>query len=184
MSTATGPGADPFRVLVVDDNRDAADSLALLLGRQGYQVRIAYNGPSAMREADAFRPDCLFLDLGLPGMDGFTVARRVRELPTQKPVKLIALTAYSGPEYARRAAEAGFDHYLVKPADPEEITRLLIMLREVRELAQETKELMQETKEELRETKMEIREVKEELKEVKEELKEVKEIIRKDTPDE
>lgn len=178
-----------LHVLVVDDNKDAADTLALLLTVWGYDVRVAYDGASGLRVADAYRPECLFLDIGLPGLDGFDLARQVRQLPGMTRAKLIALTAYSDETYVRRAKEAGFDYHLVKPAPPSEIERLLKMLERVMRLAETTEELAKqnvslanETKELLQEVRQDIREVKEEVREIKEELREVKETMCDEEP--
>jgi len=181
----------PLSVLIADDNRDAADTLAALLRLRGYAVRVAYAGPAALAAALADPPDCAILDIGMPGLDGYAVARQLRAEPATRAAKLIALTGYSENEIGSRALDAGFDHHLVKGrANPAEIEELLKMLEEIKGLATETKGLLQEAKAEfreakaeIRETKEEIREVKEELKEVKEELKEVKEELRDIRPD-
>ena len=157
-----------LRILVVDDNRDAADSLSMLFRLWGYEVEVAYDGMEALETACSFLPQCLFLDIGLPGLDGYTLARRIREQPALNGAKLIALSAYSEKEQGQRGLEAGFDYRFVKPADLNEVKELLTMLQEVMQVAQETKELIQDTKAELKEVRQEIREVKEELKEIKE----------------
>jgi PAS domain S-box-containing protein len=109
------------RILVVDDNADAAESLAAALGMAGHEVRFALEGESALAIAAEFRPEVVVLDIGLPGMDGYEVARRMRaELKREQPV-ILALTGYGQEEDRRRATAAGFDHYLVKPAAPEAV---------------------------------------------------------------
>jgi PAS domain S-box-containing protein len=113
------------RVLVVDDNADAVASLALLLRLAGHEVRTAGDGPAALELAPRFRPEAVLLDIGLPGMDGYEVARRLRALPELKDVLLMALTGYGQEEDRRRAREAGFDHYLTKPVEPAALQRLL-----------------------------------------------------------
>jgi signal transduction histidine kinase/DNA-binding response OmpR family regulator len=113
------------RVLVVDDNRDAAESLALLLEVSGHQVRICHDGASALREAEEYRPEAVLLDIGLPGMDGYEIARLMRAAPATRKSLLIALTGYGQEDDQRRAREAGFDHHLIKPADLEALTELL-----------------------------------------------------------
>ncbi len=113
------------RLLVVDDNRDAADSLALLLRLQGHEVRVAHDGPAALQIAAAYRPDLVFLDIGMPGMDGYEVARRLRQTPGLENVVLSALTGWGQQEDRRRTAEVGFDHHLVKPPEPKALERLL-----------------------------------------------------------
>jgi len=171
-----------LRVLVVDDNRDAADTLGTLLGLWGYEYRVAYDGLAGWEAACAYQPDCLLLDIRMPGLDGYSLARRIRQHPELKDVKLVALTAFSDETHARRAEEAGFDFRLVKTAEPSELERLLIMLSDIMQLAGQTQALARrnvslasETKELLEEVKENLQEVKEEMKEIKEELREVKE---------
>jgi len=171
-------GKRPLRVLIVDDNRDAADSLAVLARLWGYDVRTVYDGAEALDAARAFQPDCLVLDIGLPGLDGYGVAQVVRQQPALNDAKLIALSAYSSEEHRRRAREAGFEHYLVKPADPDTVERLLKMLQHALKLAARTEALAQQNVELARETKELLTEVKDEIKEVKQELREVKEELR------
>jgi CheY-like chemotaxis protein len=180
-----------LHILVVDDNRAAADSLGMLLRLWGYDCRVAYDGTSGLEAARAYRPDCLLLDIGMPGMDGYSLARRVRQQPELAEAKLIAVTAFSDAAHLRRAREAGFDHHFVKPADPLELGRLLDMLNEVIRLATRTEELARQnvalatqTKELLQDVKEDIREVKAELREVKEELREVRESKAGDPPPE
>jgi CheY-like chemotaxis protein len=178
-------------VLVVDDNEDAANSLCTLIRLWGHDAQAAYDGRSGLERAVASRPDCIFLDLGLPGMDGYELARRLRARAEFGATRLVALSAYSDREASRRA---GFDGHLVKPADPAQLEELLKMMTEVldvanrtrhaaeqtAELAKETRGLIGEAREEIKEVKTELREVKTELREVKEELREVKEVIDKD----
>jgi CheY-like chemotaxis protein len=180
-------GEEPRRrenlhVLVVDDNRDAADSLCMLLRLWGYDCRAAYDGGTGLEEAVAYRPDCLLLDIAMPRLDGYTLARRVKKQPGLEQTRLVALTAYSDASHLERVREAGFDYHLVKPADPSEIERILKMLSEVVKLAGRTEELARqnvalasEAKQLLEEVKEDIREIKHEVKEIKEELLEVKE---------
>jgi CheY-like chemotaxis protein len=112
------------RVLVVDDNEDAADSLATLLDVVGYSVRVAYDGPEAIEAADEFRPDAALLDIGLPRLSGYDIARHIRG--TRGPgVLLVAITGWGSDEDRRRAREAGFDHHFTKPADFERLMGLL-----------------------------------------------------------
>jgi signal transduction histidine kinase/ActR/RegA family two-component response regulator len=120
-------GAPPaaYRVLVVDDNPDARDSLAELLRLTGHEVRTAPTGPKAIEVARAWRPDVALLDLGLPGMDGYEVARVLRAEPFGGSLLLVALTGYGQDEDRRRTQEVGFDHHLTKPADPHGLARLL-----------------------------------------------------------
>lgn len=119
-----------LRVLVVDDNIDGAESLALLLGMSGHQTRTAHTGPDAIVAARSFRPDLIFLDIGLPGMDGYGVAERLRaEHGRERPV-LVALTGWGSESDRRRSHQAGFDHHLSKPVDAEQIQKLLDGLQE------------------------------------------------------
>jgi PAS domain S-box-containing protein len=114
------------RVLVVDDNVDAATSLAKLLTRfHGQDVRVAHDGPAALREAGDFRPDVVLLDIGMPGMDGCEVARRLRAQPETGRALLVALTGWGQESDRQRSREAGFDHHLVKPVDPDALRDLL-----------------------------------------------------------
>lgn len=105
------------RVLVVDDNQDAADSLGLLLGFHGVEVRVVYSGTEALHACQVWHPTLILLDLGMPGMDGLEVARRLRADPDRAGIKIVALTGW-GQEKDRRGTEAaGFDHHLIKPVD-------------------------------------------------------------------
>jgi CheY-like chemotaxis protein len=117
------------RLLVVDDNEDAAHSLAMLLRLQGHEVRVAHDGPSALEVATSYRPDLVFLDIGMPGMDGYEVARRLRKTPGLEKTVLAALTGWGQQEDRRRTAEAGFNHHLVKPPEPQALERLLAELK-------------------------------------------------------
>jgi signal transduction histidine kinase/ActR/RegA family two-component response regulator len=105
------------RVLVVDDNEDAAEMLALSLSTSGYSTRIAHDGPYALRVAEEFCPDVAVLDIGLPVMDGYELARQLRGNPHLSKIRLVALTGYGQPDDVRRAREAGFDEHFVKPID-------------------------------------------------------------------
>ncbi|MFP5285184.1 MAG: response regulator [Thermoanaerobaculia bacterium] len=109
----------------MDDNEDSAESLALLMRLAGHEVRTAYEGLSALTEARRFMPDMVVLDIGLPKMDGYQVARRLRQEPGGDRLMLLALTGYGQEEDRRRSREAGFDHYLVKPVDLERFQELL-----------------------------------------------------------
>jgi PAS domain S-box-containing protein len=108
-------GTSARRVLVVDDNADAAESLAQLLMLKGHEVRVAYDGLSGVETARAFAPDVVLLDIGMPGLDGYAVARRLREQDGAPPMRLVALTGYGQEDDRRRALDAGFDGHLVKP---------------------------------------------------------------------
>lgn len=113
------------RILIVDDNEDAAELLAIMLGLRGHQTRVAYDGPSALELAASFAPDVAFLDIGLPGMSGHELARRFRADPALAGTLLIALTGWGGHDDRQRTREAGFDHHLTKPADAASIEGLL-----------------------------------------------------------
>jgi two-component system CheB/CheR fusion protein len=119
----------PRRVLVVDDNRDSADSLATLLQLGGHEVVTAHNGMKALEAARAFRPDVVLLDIGLPGMTGLEVARALRERPETRPALIVAMTGYGQDTDRERSREAGFDYHLVKPLDPADVRRLLATAR-------------------------------------------------------
>jgi CheY-like chemotaxis protein len=116
---------DRRRILVVDDNRDAADSLAMLLRCLGADVNVAYSGAAALEMLDACRPTIILLDLGMPELDGYDVARQIRQHPVHAKVRLIALTGWDQEADRLRTQEAGFDHHLVKPVDPEALETLL-----------------------------------------------------------
>jgi len=104
-------------ILLVEDNRDGADSLALLLKLMGHQVSIAYNGTEALELAGTISPHAVLLDIGLPGMSGYDVAQRLRRLPGYESTVLIAMTGYGQEEDKQRSREAGIDHHLIKPLD-------------------------------------------------------------------
>jgi CheY-like chemotaxis protein/anti-sigma regulatory factor (Ser/Thr protein kinase) len=112
-------------ILVVDDSRDSADSLARLLRRLGHEVEVAYDGPSAYEAAVVLTPDIVLLDIGLPGMDGYEVARRLRAEPSLDGVWLVALTGYGSEADRRSSTEAGFDAHLVKPVGFDALRRVL-----------------------------------------------------------
>jgi CheY-like chemotaxis protein len=127
---STAPAALPSRrVLVVDDNKDAVDSLTLLLTISGQTVASAADGIEALRQVEAFRPDVVILDIGLPGLNGYEVARRIRATPGCERLVLVALTGWGQEDDRRRTEEAGFDHHLVKPVDFDELKVLLADLR-------------------------------------------------------
>jgi CheY-like chemotaxis protein len=115
----------PKRLLVVDDNKDAAESMSMLLEMWGHQVVYAYDGPSALETAERWQPEAVFLDIGLPGMDGYQVAERLRALPQGKGAVLIAITGYGQDDDRRRSRRAGIDHHLVKPVAPDALRTLI-----------------------------------------------------------
>ena len=112
------------RVLVVEDNADVRDMLVFLLRRDGHDVRAAGDGHTAIAEAASFAPELVFLDLGLPGLDGYAVARRLRSTPGTADALLVALTGYGQAEDREKAVAAGFDHHLLKPAEPAEVRQM------------------------------------------------------------
>jgi CheY-like chemotaxis protein len=114
-----------MRTLVVDDNKDAAMLLAELLGTIGNETRIAHDGYEALKVAQDFRPDVVFLDIGMPGMDGYQVARLLRKMPDMKQVKLIALTGWGAESDRAHSDEAGFNFHLTKPADLASVEKAL-----------------------------------------------------------
>jgi signal transduction histidine kinase len=115
----------PLNLLLVDDNVDAVESLAMLLRQAGHEVTTAYEAQSALQALDRRAPDLAVLDIGLPGIDGYDLARAIRARPQMKHVVLVALTGYGRPEDRGRAREAGFDHHLIKPAGFAELRGLL-----------------------------------------------------------
>jgi hypothetical protein len=123
------PAANPQRILVADDNVDAADGLKLLLELGGDQVRVAYDGVSALAVAREFRPQVALLDVGMPRLDGYEIARRMRAAEETRGTVLIAVTGWGQPEDRRRSQAAGFDYHLVKPVDPSTLERLLETIR-------------------------------------------------------
>jgi CheY-like chemotaxis protein len=117
-------GGRSRRVLVVDDSKDSADSLAELVEMFGHTVEVAHDGPTAIAKARANPPDVILCDIGLPGMSGYDVARALR-VTASGPLQLVAVSGYAQPEDLKRAVEAGFDRHIAKPPDPDEIERLL-----------------------------------------------------------
>jgi len=132
LAQEAGPGAYPRttdalrkRVLVVDDNVDAADSIAMILRMSGYDVRCVYDGHSVLQVAGAYHPDVIVLDIGLPGMSGYDVARQLRQEPQFRETPLVAVTGYGQDEDRRQSREAGFDYHLTKPVDPDALQALV-----------------------------------------------------------
>jgi CheY-like chemotaxis protein len=125
----TGNSTPKRRLLVVDDNRDAAESMSMLLQMWGHEVVFAYDGPSALAAAERWQPEAVFLDIGLPGMDGYEVAERLRELPYAKGAVLIAITGYGQDDDRQRSLRAGIDHHLVKPVAPDALRSLIDSLQ-------------------------------------------------------
>jgi CheY-like chemotaxis protein len=121
----------PRRILVVDDNKDSAESLGMLLRIMGNEVRTAYDGPSALEAAKEFRPDVVLLDIGMPGMNGYDVARTMRQMPEVKDAVLVAQTGWGKEEDRRRSSETGFNAHMVKPVDHDALQKLLASLEPV-----------------------------------------------------
>jgi two-component system CheB/CheR fusion protein len=115
---------EKLRVLVVDDNRDTATACSLLLQQMGHEVDTANDGIAALEHARTFRPQVFFLDIGLPGMNGYEVARTLREEGFHNEV-IVAISGYGQPDDRRRSREAGFDYHLVKPVDRESVEHAL-----------------------------------------------------------
>jgi CheY-like chemotaxis protein len=116
------------RVLVVDDNRDAAELVAEALTLSGFATCVAFDGPSALAAAPNFAPDVALLDLGLPVMDGFALARRLRELDGLAGLRLVAVTGYGQPSDRDRSRQAGFDEHLVKPVELDRVEGVVARL--------------------------------------------------------
>ena len=125
LEQEAGVSTSSRKILVVDDSADGARSLSMLLEILGHQVRTVHDGPSALAEARKFIPEIVLMDIGLPGMDGFEVARRMRQHLGMKGSTLVAITGYGQDEDRRRSHEAGFDAHLVKPIDPKDLDHLL-----------------------------------------------------------
>lgn len=122
----TGPRRVPSaRILLVEDNRDAAEMLRGILEMQGHAVRIEPDGPGAIEAVESFDPEVVLLDIGLPGMNGHEVAKRIREQSGGKDLLIVALTGYAQPEEVERSKVSGIDHHLVKPMSPGALEELL-----------------------------------------------------------
>lgn len=114
-----------MRVLVIEDDVATAETLKTLLDMNGYKVRVAFNGIDGLKAAHDWEPDAIVSDIGLPGLDGFAVAREVRRDPVTAKASLIAVTAFGRDEDEEHAKRCGFDHFLVKPAEPQALLELL-----------------------------------------------------------
>ena len=128
LATPDAPVNHSFRVLVVDDNRDAADSLAMILEMNGHKIRVANDGAQALGVAGEFHPHVVFLDIGMPGKDGYEVARELRRTIASRDAVLVALTGWGAEDDRIRSREAGFDHHLTKPAELAAVEQLLSQL--------------------------------------------------------
>ena len=118
----------PRRILVVDDNRDSATTLAMLLKLTGNETQSVHDGLAAVETAETFRLDVILLDIGLPKLNGYEVARKIREQPWGKSMVLVALTGWGQEEDRRKSREAGFNGHLVKPVDLDNLMKLLAVL--------------------------------------------------------
>ena len=125
MSVNTPNSKAARRVLVADDNRDASETLAMLLRLDGHEVHVANNGLEAVELYSRVRPDVAILDIGMPGLSGHEVAQRIREIGGEPPVTLIAVTGWGQKTDKDRAAASGFDHHFTKPVEPSVLSRLL-----------------------------------------------------------
>jgi signal transduction histidine kinase/ActR/RegA family two-component response regulator len=119
------PGRQPLRILIIEDNRDAAETMRVLLELVGHQVVVAHSGPRGVESAREFRPEVVLCDLGLPGMDGLAVARALRQDLATSAAHLIPMTGYGSETDQQQCRDAGFDRHLTKPVDPEELQRIL-----------------------------------------------------------
>jgi CheY-like chemotaxis protein len=128
ITSPTGPVGRAQRVLVVDDNAHSVESLALIINLWGHDARVAYNGAEAIETARQYQPDVVLLDIGLPGMDGYAVARVLRDDPRVRHATLLAMTGYGRDEDRRDAIAAGFDRHLLKPLELDDLEALLAEL--------------------------------------------------------
>jgi CheY-like chemotaxis protein len=117
-----------YRILVVDDNADTAESLAMILRRMGNEIQTAHDGLEAVQAAATFRPEVVLLDIGLPKMNGYEAAKLIRDQSGNRKVAIIAMTGWGQKDDIRRALEAGFDHHLTKPVEPAALSRLLALI--------------------------------------------------------
>lgn len=124
-STASQASPKPRRILVVEDDRDSADGLAMLLGSMGHECAVARDGETALGRAREFAPDVVLLDLGLPVVDGYETCRRLRAEAATRVALIVALTGWGRSDDLQRTREAGFDHHLVKPIDLAQLRALL-----------------------------------------------------------
>lgn len=123
-----GAGAQGRRVLVVDDNRDSAESMAVLLRLLGHEARTVFHGEEVVPAALEFEPELILLDIGLPGLDGYEVARRVRAQPSLAGVRIAAMSGYGSDEDRARSSREGFDHHFTKPVDLAAVERAIASL--------------------------------------------------------
>lgn len=135
-NASTAPALTPskhgFRILVVDDNHDSALSLAMMLSIMGHETRTAHDGESAVETAESFLPDIVLLDIGLPKLNGYEVAQRIREHAWGQSMFLIAVTGWGQEEDRQRSSEVGLNVHMVKPVEPAALERLFTELRRER----------------------------------------------------
>jgi len=124
-----GVTAGTCRILVADDNRDAAESMSMVLRLMGNEVRTVNDGIKAVEEAEAFRPDMVLLDIGMPRLNGYDAARRIRAERWGKAILVVAMTGWGQDEDKRLASEAGFDQHFTKPVNPADLEQLIAGLR-------------------------------------------------------
>ena len=124
-SGGPGPSSRRFKILVVDDNHDSALSLAMMLSIMGHETRTAHDGESAVSAAETFLPEVVLLDIGLPKLNGYEVAQRLREQPWGRAMFLIAVTGWGQEEDRQRSSEVGLDVHMVKPVEPAALEKLL-----------------------------------------------------------
>ena len=122
---SAGSGHSSKRILLADDNRDAAESLAIILRLEGHEVELAHDGESALAKYAASRPDVALLDIGMPKRDGYEVARQIRASAAGAEITLIAVTGWAQDSDKLQSKAAGFDHHLTKPVEPEKLIGLL-----------------------------------------------------------
>lgn len=139
VNASTAPTLTPakpgFRILVVDDNHDSALSLAMMLSIMGHETRTAHDGESAVATAESFLPDVVLLDIGLPKLNGYEVAQRIREHAWGAAMFLIAVTGWGQDEDRQRSSEVGLNVHMVKPVEPAALERLFAELRRTRDEA-------------------------------------------------
>ena len=113
------------RVLIADDNHDSADSLAMLLRMEGHEVAVVHDGPGALEAVGNFAPDIALLDIGMPGLNGYEVAQKIRQASPSSPLRLVAVTGWGQHSDKARASASGFDHHFTKPVEPQQLMALL-----------------------------------------------------------
>jgi CheY-like chemotaxis protein len=121
-------GNGPYKILVVDDNRDAADSISMVMELLGHEVTTCYSGQEGLESASNGSPDVVFTDIGMPGMDGHEVCRRLRDQPGGQALRIVALTGWGADDDRQKTQEAGFDHHLVKPVTADSLKQALAQI--------------------------------------------------------